>query len=106
MIEVVESNYLLAFLTRLGTTSIGLLVSTGVNMFILHANYRQDIVENIQSIRKTTGRLLEKIFSQILAVEMSKTKVEISLIDKLYKKIRKTETLIRFQNKVIGHINE
>lgn len=98
MIEVVESNYFFAFLTRLGTTSIGLLVSTGVNMFILPADYREDITENIYSIRKTAGILLNKIILHIFTIEDNKNNIGNSLINKLYKKITNTETLIRFQN--------
>src|SRR5699024_11062173 len=43
MIEVVYDNYFLSFLVRFGTTSIGLIVSTFVNMFLLPLNYIKEI---------------------------------------------------------------
>lgn len=98
MVEVIESNYLLAFLTRLGTTSIGLLVSTGVNMFVFPPDYRKDIVGNIQSIAKQMGINLKKTFANILERTKDGTKVSETTLDKLSRDIHKTEVLIRFQN--------
>lgn len=98
MVEVVQSDYLMAFLIRLGTTTTGLLVSTGVNMFVLPPDYTKEIVGNIQRISKQLGIVLEKTFSHILHSTDGKARVEKTTIDKLYQKITQTETLIRFQN--------
>src|SRR5699024_477620 len=78
MIEVVYDNYFLSFLTRLGTTSIGLIVSTVVNMFILPPNYIKEISENINKLYKNIGEVVQSIII-------------------FNKKIIKTEELIRFQ---------
>lgn len=98
MVEVIESNYLIAFLTRLGTTTIGLSVSTGVNMFVLPPNYRGDIVESIHSIRKQTGVNLQKTFENILYPTKDGSQAIEMMIQHSRQKIRKTEVLIRFQN--------
>lgn len=87
MIEVVYDNYLLSFFIRLGTTSIGIFVSTIVNMFILPPNYVKDIHNNINEIYKKTGKLLHNI----LPTE------KIDLIDDIDEQIKSTEELIRFQ---------
>lgn len=97
MVEVIHSNLLLAFLIRIGTTSIGLLVSTAVNMFVFPPDYTKDIIGNIESIGKQTGIILEKTFWSILGMEKN-SRVEQVRLDKHYFKINTTETLVRFQN--------
>lgn len=98
MVEVIDSNYLLAFLTRLGTTSIGLLVSTGVNMFVLPPDYTEDIFENVHSIRKKTGTNVKETFAHILDPQIDSREAVDEKINKVRDQIRKTELLIRFQN--------
>src|SRR5690625_1948954 len=61
MVEVIHSNYLIAFFIRLGTTTVGLLVSTAVNMFVLPPDYTKEIIRNIREISKQTGNTMEKI---------------------------------------------
>lgn len=50
MIEVIHDHFFIAFLIRLGTTTIGLVVSTMVNMFVLPPNYVDNITQNIEKI--------------------------------------------------------
>lgn len=88
MIEVVYDNYFLSFLTRLGTTSIGIIISTLVNMFILPPNYIKEISDNIKNIYKDIGQTLQNL----LIIENNKPIIEI-----LDKRITKTEELIRYQ---------
>ncbi len=97
MVEVIHSNYLIAFFIRLGTTTVGLLVSTGINMFIFPPDYTKDIIGNTQKICRKTGIIFEKIFRDILDGKHEEDRVERDMIDKLYQKINRTETLIRFQ---------
>lgn len=59
MIEVIHDNYMMAFFIRLGTTSIGLIVSTLVNMFIFPPNYQKIIEQNLQQIYKSIGHALQ-----------------------------------------------
>lgn len=87
MIEVVYDNYLLSFFIRLGTTSIGILVSTVVNMFILPPNYVKDIHNNINEIYRKIGQSLHNV--------LPNSKLE--LIDDIDEQIKSTEELVRFQ---------
>ncbi len=93
MIEVVYDNYFLSFLIRLGTTSIGLIVSTVVNMFILPPNYIKEINENINKLYKGIGRAT----LSVITFETSSSKNVNRLLSVLDKQIKKTEELIRFQ---------
>lgn len=58
MIEVIHDQFILAFFVRLGTTSIGLVVSTLVNMFIFPPNYQIAIEQHLQFIRINIGEVL------------------------------------------------
>lgn len=91
MIEVVYDNYLLSFFIRLGTTSIGIFVSTIVNMFILPPNYVKDIHNNINDIYRTIGQTLHNMLPK------ADQQLATNTIDTIDKKIKSTEELIRFQ---------
>lgn len=91
MIEVVYDNYLLSFFIRLGTTSIGILVSTVVNMFVLPPNYVKNIHDNINDIYRQIGQSLHRILPQ------SDEKLTSNTLEQIDKKIKSTEELIRFQ---------
>ncbi len=88
MVEVVHDNYLMSFFIRLGTTSIGIIVSTLVNMFIFPPNYIKTIETNIKKIYIDLGTALSKIDN--------KTKME-SMLRKIRQEIVQTEVLIRYQ---------
>lgn len=97
MVEVIHSNYLISFFIRLGTTTIGLLVSTAVNMFVFPPNYRQEILDSIERIGERAAIMIEQAFQTILYDgEMDRQEVQV-VIQKMTTEIRKTETLIRFQ---------
>ncbi|MHA6250787.1 aromatic acid exporter family protein [Oceanobacillus sp. CAU 1775] len=97
MVEVIHDNYFLAFLIRLGTTTIGLVVSTIVNMFVLPPDYREDITTNIDKIKKHTATALDKISSDILTADSGNKAQRYTMLAKLKKEITNTNTLIRFQ---------
>ncbi|AIF44079.1 aromatic acid exporter family protein [Virgibacillus sp. SK37] len=98
MIEVIHSNFLFSFFIRLGTTTVGLLVSTAVNMFVLPPDYKNDIKNNIQSMAKRTGKIIEKVFRDILEDKHDdQDEIEKEMVAELDKKILQTELLIRFQ---------
>src|SRR5690625_2220055 len=61
MVEVIHDNYFMSFFIRLGTTSIGIVVSTLVNMFILPPNYMKDINKNIKQIYQNLMSILLKL---------------------------------------------
>ena len=99
MVEVIHSNYLFAFFIRLGTTTVGLLVSTAVNMLVFPPDYRQDILTNIQRISERAGTLLEQTFRKNLYEAPESRSGDHQHVKQLTKEIRKTETLIHFQRK-------
>ncbi|WP_077301042.1 aromatic acid exporter family protein [Virgibacillus pantothenticus] len=97
MVEVIHSNYFISFLIRLGTTTIGLVVSTAVNMFVLPPDYTSHITENMMAIRKRLAAKIEKVFYTVTAEQPTAAANALKSTDVVYKKIRQTETLIQFQ---------
>ncbi|MFB4165592.1 aromatic acid exporter family protein [Alteribacillus sp. JSM 102045] len=96
MVEVLHDNYFISFFIRLGTTTIGLLVSTAVNMFVFPPDYTQDIIRNINKMAQNTGTAVEKLFRKVLENNQEESSQK-EIIEQLDKKLHKTETLIRFQ---------
>ncbi|WP_208587424.1 FUSC family protein [Gracilibacillus suaedae] len=99
MIEVIHTNLFISFIIRLGTTTVGLLVSTLVNMFILPPNYTKKIMTNIHDLLKQTGEELEIILKQLVGKsELSNQKTE---IDKRFLTLKmtldQTDKLLNFQ---------
>jgi uncharacterized membrane protein YgaE (UPF0421/DUF939 family) len=66
MIPTIHDHYIATFFTRLGTTSLGLIVSTLVNLWILPPKYSPIISRNIHDLYVKTGNLLEKRGIEIL----------------------------------------
>ncbi|WP_407271071.1 aromatic acid exporter family protein [Radiobacillus sp. PE A8.2] len=99
MIEVIHDNFFIAFLIRLGTTSIGLLISTVVNMFVLPPNYTKNITSNINSLLSTYGVELDNIIKVIIGgvTQQSKEKYVKETFSQLKVKLDKTEMLLQFQ---------
>lgn len=88
MVEVIIDNYFLSFFIRLGTTTIGLIVSTLVNMFIFPPQYMKQIKQNFTSIYKN--------LAEALLVLDQKNKAARRL-DGVRKQLHKTEQLIRYE---------
>ncbi|WP_102027597.1 aromatic acid exporter family protein [Salirhabdus sp. Marseille-P4669] len=98
MISTVHDEYLTSFFVRLGTTSLGLVVSTIVNIFLMPPKYSQTITNGIQILYKNAFTILttriEDFFKQ--------KHVEKELIlafQNLKKDLNKMETLCRYQFK-------
>src|SRR5699024_4504338 len=80
MIEVIHDQFMMAFFIRLGTTSIGLVVSTLVNMFIFPPNYQKVIEQHLQLIRTNIGEVFK---SDLSIMEKKKQIIKIrKLLDK------------------------
>lgn len=90
MIEVVYDHYLLSFFIRLGTTTIGLTVSTLVNLLIFPPNFMKEINKNLRNIYIDIGHTL---FSLLQSDE----KIIDKKMKKLQNSISKTEELIRYE---------
>lgn len=97
MVEVVHSHFLIAFFIRLGTTTIGLLVSTAVNMLILPPDYSKDIIKHIQQISKKTANLLYDVFHDILENRHEDDIADRKALKRMRSKIIHAEALIRYQ---------
>src|SRR5699024_6509826 len=91
------NNYVIAFFIRLGTTTIGLVVSTVVNLFVLPPDYKEDIHTIISSIRKKTVTVIEKVFTDLLQNKHEEDIVDRKLMKQLNKKLQQPKTLARFQ---------
>lgn len=97
MVEVIHSHYLISFFIRLGTTTVGLVVSTVVNMFVLPPDYTKEIKKNIRGLSKKTGFIIEKLFKDTLENIHEHDAIDRTLIKKLALRLQRTEKLIQFQ---------
>ncbi|MUK89962.1 aromatic acid exporter family protein [Ornithinibacillus sp. L9] len=106
MVEVIHNNFLISFFIRLGTTTIGLIVSTAVNMFILPPDYTKDIVTHIRRLNKQTGKNIEKLFQLILNENEVR---DADIVTPLHTASTKVGRLIQFQedeskyHPLVGH---
>ncbi|WP_339228703.1 aromatic acid exporter family protein [Oceanobacillus sp. FSL K6-2867] len=97
MVEVIHSNFLVSFFIRLGTTTIGLAVSTLVNMFILPPKYRLHIFKRVKTIRIDTANLIEQTFQAILEGKRDNNALIKENLNKTDHALLQTEQLSRFQ---------
>lgn len=70
MIEIVEDSYFLSFLIRLATTTIGLSVSTLVNMFVFPPNYHHSIHKQTESIREKLSNHMKRCYYELIFTKM------------------------------------
>ena len=96
MVEVIHEDFFTSFLIRLGTTTVGLIVSTVVNMFVLPPDYRDDIAHNVEKIAKHTAEVMKKIYTDILDGKANKSEL-FDLLIKLEREVIANNTLINFQ---------
>ncbi|MFD2637762.1 aromatic acid exporter family protein [Piscibacillus salipiscarius] len=96
MIEVIHTNVFLSFFIRLGTTTIGLVVSTLINLFVLPPDYTKDIYTKLRTITQRTGEAVEMVFCQYLLNRTNQPKCQNEL-DELDEDVHKIESLIQFQ---------
>src|SRR5690625_931945 len=89
MIEVVYDHYLMSFFIRLGTTTIGITVSTLVNLLILPPNYKKEIDTHFEK----TYRLIGKVLMNLLESRRDAR----NDIQKIIKQIDKVEEFVRHQ---------
>lgn len=97
MVEVIHDHFLFSFFIRLGTTTIGLVVSTAVNMLVFPPNYSTDILKSIHSISGRAGSMLEHTFRTILYEGDDNLQEDKKVVKQLTTEIRKTEKLVHYQ---------
>jgi uncharacterized membrane protein YgaE (UPF0421/DUF939 family) len=69
MVEVIHEHLFISFLIRLGTTTVGLVVSTLVNMFVLPPDYRKDIARHIDKTAKLQAASIQQVYAAVLSEE-------------------------------------
>lgn len=97
MVEVIHDHFLFSFFIRLGTTTIGLVVSTAVNMLVFPPNYSTDILKSIHSISGRAGSMLEHTFHTLLFGGDATLQEDKKIVKQLTTEIRKTEKLVHYQ---------
>lgn len=100
MIEIIHGNFFLSFITRLGTTSIGLIVSTAVNFFIFPPDYTKRIIYNIQTAKEASIDELRFFAHNLLHRHDGKAKCKLATeetFNQLQTQLKKTEELLDFQ---------
>lgn len=97
MIEVVHEHFFIAFLIRLGTTTIGLAVSTVVNMFVLPPDYRAEISEQMEKITEQFANVLNGLNLEATKdITSSQTACKATLA-KLDKELQTLDTLVGYE---------
>src|SRR5690625_5310977 len=97
MVEVIHDNYFMSFFIRLGTTSIGIIVSTLVNMFILPPNYIKEINQNINEIYTNLAKSLHYQINQKLHLPNEANFNYKHSLKKYRNNMKKKEELLRFK---------
>ena len=96
MISTVHDHFLSSFFVRLGTTGIGLTISTLVNLLVIRPDYSRTIKSKIHQSILDTGDLIESRGKEIIQHQSlhQETKVDFQT---LLKNIETIETLCKYQ---------
>ncbi|MCM3412313.1 aromatic acid exporter family protein [Metabacillus litoralis] len=98
MISTVHDHFIASFFIRLGATSIGLLVSTLVNLFVMSPNYSPAILNKIRDLFLETGDFIESRGLEVVNLHSKTNRNESrSWFQKLMKNIEAIEVLCRYQ---------
>ena len=97
MIPDFDSNYIASFFIRLGTTSIGIIVSTIVNYMLLPPDYSEKIFENVRNLYHEAADILECTFPKIVETKDPKIKYMQKAYRQLTFQLEKTYQLSQFQ---------
>ncbi|WP_209122164.1 aromatic acid exporter family protein [Alkalihalobacillus sp. BA299] len=96
MIPLTSENFLLAFLIRIATTSIGIVVSTVVNLIIWPPNFMKEIQEVSHELFSETIDLIEDTLNYQFKKDRNRQLLNIRF-DRLSKGIERANETIRFQ---------
>ncbi|MGG3916403.1 aromatic acid exporter family protein [Rossellomorea vietnamensis] len=96
MIPTIHDHYVATFFIRLGTTTIGLIVSSLVNLWILPPKYSSTISTNIHNLYFKTGNLLERRGSEVLQNHSLHRETKLIFND-ILREIDLTDTLCEYQ---------
>ncbi|MEI5905902.1 aromatic acid exporter family protein [Bacillus spongiae] len=96
MIPTTQDHYVASYVTRLGTTSIGLIVSSLVNFLVMPPHYSNKISTNLNSLFVQTGDLFQKRMQSVL-LENTRNPTTERLFQRIRKEIDRTEILCHYQ---------
>lgn len=97
MISVTYDHYFLTFLERIGTTTIGLVISTLVNLFILPANFSTEIKQRNERLYKETAKLLKKRTTELIMEQKAVSKECQKEYQRITRELSKSYQLCHFQ---------
>lgn len=97
MINFADTDYLLNFLTRLGTTSIGIVVSTLVNFIMFRPNFMKQIEASYPALIQETAGLFDICLDYALHENPKNKKLLDRSIQHLTIKISRLDQFIRYQ---------
>ncbi|WP_017753561.1 aromatic acid exporter family protein [Calidifontibacillus oryziterrae] len=97
MIPATNDQYLLAFITRLATTSIGIIISTIVNIIIFPPKFSPIINKYIDDIQELAASILQLKIQQITAFNAETKKNIDKLFANMSSQIDKTNKLCYYQ---------
>lgn len=95
MIPFTDAQFFDSFLVRLGTTSIGLAISTIVNLLILPPHYGKIIIDSTSALLTNSATLLKMVFADV--VKGKKKKGTLDLFQRVFKDLEKAEQFCHFQ---------
>lgn len=98
MIPITQDHFFDSFLVRMGTTTVGLTVSTLVNLIILPPRYSQSIVQQTASLLKKSAKLLKQVIHEVHLVK--KKREIVNQFEQLLKDLEKAEQLCHYQRDV------
>lgn len=100
MIPGIHDHFFLAFLTRLGTTTIGLTVSTLVNLFLLPPKYVKTIsLQTQKQLDSFQEVFLDTILTLTSTSSKTREKLPLSSYKNWRRKLEKIQELVIFQEK-------
>ncbi|KHF38850.1 FUSC family protein [Halalkalibacter okhensis] len=97
MIPITYDHYFLTFVERVGTTTIGLIISTLVNLFILPAKFSTEIKERNDRLYKETANLLKKRIDELINEKKSVSKECQKEYQRITSELSRSFQLCRFQ---------
>lgn len=96
MIPITDAHYLSAFFTRLMTTSVGIIVSTFVNFFLIPPNYLPFISNQLHTLFEEVADLLELRLKELMGEKIER-KAMIRSFERLNEDLKKTYTFVNYQ---------
>ncbi|HZG70111.1 MAG TPA: aromatic acid exporter family protein, partial [Chondromyces sp.] len=96
MISTVHDYYLSSFFVRLGTTGIGLIVSSLVNLLVMPPNYSKTITNSIHTLFMKAGDILIKSGIEVFSDSLSDKELR-QEFQRLNKDIERTEVFFHYQ---------